>query len=286
LGLRSGVIAAVGTAGGATAAERERFLPPEGWIAARVTRVYAGDLVQVRIIQPGDPAEGRLRTVQLLGVAAPNAPAGYNAGCLDVASAWTASKLMVRDHLVYLEAEAGVRDNGRRLVRWVWAVTPDRVEPVLANEAMVARGFARAELVPGSPYAERLGRAQLAASGADLGLWAGCGAGASSIKLSFSAGALMGLQDDFNCEAFETQEEAQAVYAADPTDPSLLDDDNDGLACEDELPSGAPVIVGDVTPSGVGTAFRPAPDKAAPLALLGVAGLLAGTGMWMRRRAA
>ncbi|GAB3586117.1 excalibur calcium-binding domain-containing protein [Amycolatopsis endophytica] len=38
---------------------------------------------------------------------------------------------------------------------------------------------------------------------------------------------------DKNCSDFEYQEDAQAVYDADPSDPNNLDgDDNDGIACE------------------------------------------------------
>lgn len=42
---------------------------------------------------------------------------------------------------------------------------------------------------------------------------------------------------DLNCDDFTTQEEAQAVLDADPSDPNGLDADDDGIACED-LPSG------------------------------------------------
>jgi hypothetical protein len=42
----------------------------------------------------------------------------------------------------------------------------------------------------------------------------------------------------YNCSDFSTQEQAQAVYNSDPSDPNDLDGDNDGVACE-SLPSGA-----------------------------------------------
>ena len=38
---------------------------------------------------------------------------------------------------------------------------------------------------------------------------------------------------DLDCSNFITQEEAQAVYDADPSDPSGLDADSDGIACEE-----------------------------------------------------
>ena len=43
--------------------------------------------------------------------------------------------------------------------------------------------------------------------------------------------------DPFDCADFATQEEAQAEYDLDTADPSGLDDDSDGIACE-ELSSG------------------------------------------------
>ncbi|MCI5050912.1 MAG: excalibur calcium-binding domain-containing protein [Candidatus Pacebacteria bacterium] len=43
---------------------------------------------------------------------------------------------------------------------------------------------------------------------------------------------------DYNCDDFQTQEEAQRVYAQCDTDISRLDGDNDGIVCE-SLPSEA-----------------------------------------------
>ena len=43
--------------------------------------------------------------------------------------------------------------------------------------------------------------------------------------------------DPFDCADFDTQEEAQAEYDSDPSDPSGLDADEDGIACA-ELGSG------------------------------------------------
>jgi hypothetical protein len=42
--------------------------------------------------------------------------------------------------------------------------------------------------------------------------------------------------NDYNCSDFSTQEEAQATYDEDTSDPNHLDGDNDGIACE-RLPS-------------------------------------------------
>jgi hypothetical protein len=39
--------------------------------------------------------------------------------------------------------------------------------------------------------------------------------------------------DQFNCDDFSSQQEAQAVYDQDPSDPNGLDADDDGEACEE-----------------------------------------------------
>jgi hypothetical protein len=41
-----------------------------------------------------------------------------------------------------------------------------------------------------------------------------------------------GYSDELNCSDFSAQEESQAVYDQDPSDPNGLDRDNDGIACE------------------------------------------------------
>jgi hypothetical protein len=55
----------------------------------------------------------------------------------------------------------------------------------------------------------------------------------------FAFAPAVSAQQDLDCRDFATQEEAQAVYDADPSDPNGLDRDNDGIACE-TLPSGMP----------------------------------------------
>jgi hypothetical protein len=44
---------------------------------------------------------------------------------------------------------------------------------------------------------------------------------------------------DVDCNSFATQEEAQAAFDADTSDPNNLDDDNDGIACETLASGGA-----------------------------------------------
>jgi hypothetical protein len=47
------------------------------------------------------------------------------------------------------------------------------------------------------------------------------------------AAAVAHAQSDRDCSDFVFQEEAQAVFDSDPSDPNRLDADNDGIACED-----------------------------------------------------
>jgi hypothetical protein len=46
--------------------------------------------------------------------------------------------------------------------------------------------------------------------------------------------------DEYDCEDFSTQQEAQATFSQDPSDPYGLDDDNDGKACDTLLSSADP----------------------------------------------
>jgi len=46
------------------------------------------------------------------------------------------------------------------------------------------------------------------------------------------APALAAGTDRFNCDDFSTQQEAQIEYQKDTSDPSNLDNDGDGVACE------------------------------------------------------
>ena len=39
--------------------------------------------------------------------------------------------------------------------------------------------------------------------------------------------------DEFDCADFDTQQEAQGEFDSDPSDPSGLDADSDGIACEE-----------------------------------------------------
>lgn len=59
-------------------------------------------------------------------------------------------------------------------------------------------------------------------------------AAAISIPVLFASQAYA--YNNYNCDDFSTQEEAQDEYDSDYGDPNYLDGDDDGVACED-LPS-------------------------------------------------
>ncbi|MEU0074400.1 excalibur calcium-binding protein [Streptomyces sp. NPDC006332] len=61
---------------------------------------------------------------------------------------------------------------------------------------------------------------------------------------------------DLDCSDFTFQEEAQAVFNTDPSDPNRLDEDqgpDDGIACEALPRRGAPVISATSRPRGFAT---------------------------------
>ncbi len=49
---------------------------------------------------------------------------------------------------------------------------------------------------------------------------------------AFDPSPYIGKGNKFNCDAFATQAQAQAVLRADPRDPNRIDPDRDGIACE------------------------------------------------------
>ena len=94
--------------------------------------------------------------------------------------------------------------------------------------------------------------------------------------------------EDLDCADFATQEEAQAVYNQDPSDPNGLDADNDGIACEEgneDVGNGAVQYGTDEDGGEVVSGTVPEtdlPDTGGPggsMLLLPAAGLLLATGL-------
>ena len=56
---------------------------------------------------------------------------------------------------------------------------------------------------------------------------------ASLVIAGLASGSAMAQTDERDCRDYASQSEAQAALRADPTDPNNLDEDTDGVACDD-----------------------------------------------------
>ena len=79
--------------------------------------------------------------------------------------------------------------------------------------------------------------------------------------------------DQYDCQSFGSQESAQAELERDPSDPSNLDADDDGIACEDydygvSTSSPAPSPTPTASPTTTGTTTGTAPPTTPPDSIL------------------
>jgi micrococcal nuclease len=214
--------------------------------SATVTRVVDGDTVEIR------PAIGGIEEVRLIGVDTPETvdssegvePYGPKA------TQFTTSEL--EGKRVRFEFDQEREDQYGRLLAYV------RIGSQVFNETLLRQGYAQLYVVaPNDKYEARFRAAQQEARGAERGIWGltrqqqcelanrgngigegspGCGAGAPSNAPAPEApgqtlqGGTSGADSD--CADFPSQAAAQAELGRDPSDPSGLDDDGDGQACE------------------------------------------------------
>ena len=99
-----------------------------------------------------------------------------------------------------------------------------RADPSDPNNLDTDRDGIACEALPEPKDLSRVQRPATKASAAPTTVTAGPGA--------FDPGFYVGKGDAFNCKAFSSQAQAQAVLRADPRDPNRLDADRDGIACE------------------------------------------------------
>ncbi|WP_408958206.1 thermonuclease family protein [Natrinema sp. 74] len=207
-----------------------------------VTRVIDGDTLEVRF------PNGTIETLRLLGVdtpettlsrvspdefeGIPNTAVGrehlYDWG--RNATAYATETLHGETVQIAVDPQADRRGTFGRLLVYV---THDGEN---FNERLLSKGYARLYESPISKRdafeaAERNARANA------TGLWGFTGARAVGLDQRNSAdrsGSRPPLPADgeYDCEHFDTHEQAQTVLKRDPIDPHRLDADDDGIACE------------------------------------------------------
>lgn len=208
-----------------------------------VSRVVDGDTIEV------SPSIDDIADVRLIGVDTPETSGGTEPYGAE-ASAFTESALAGQQ--VALEFDVERIDPYGRVLAYVWL--PDGS---MFNETLVREGYAQvATFPPNVKYTDRFLDAQEEARIARRGLWGlppdelcqladrgnGIGGGCEiepTPEPATPAPAPGGA--DLDCSDFATQEEAQAVLNADPSDPNRLDAEGDGIACE-TLPSGVVAV--------------------------------------------
>jgi micrococcal nuclease len=139
-----------------------KSLPPDVGV---VERVVDGDTIDLRI-------GGRDERVRLIGIDTPELHTDSGVPeCFAVeASGFTAGELPIGSE-VRLERDVVGRDDYGRLLAYVYR----RVDGVLINELVVARGYARPlTIAPNDSLSRRFVGAAAAAEAADLGLWGTC----------------------------------------------------------------------------------------------------------------
>jgi hypothetical protein len=129
-------------------------------------------------------------------------------------------------------------------------------EPMVGFEALAGAGGSASRALS-FPARGAEGDVQLCAQVEEWTLAAGQGNLASAAAVTHSQGEIPG--DIYNCADFGYQEEAEEYLRRWPTDPSRLDGDDDGVACED-LPR-RPLAPAGPSPA---PAPAPAPVTAAP----------------------
>jgi micrococcal nuclease len=220
---------------------------PAGGVTVAVSRVVDVDTVEI------SPAIDGVGEVRLIGVDTPETvdPTEGVEPYGPQASAFAKRELSGRR--VGLEFDRERVDQYGRLLAYVHAGGS------LFNEELVAKGYAQAyPYPPNTAHAARFAAAQRKARAARLGIWGlstpqkceladrGNGIGEGSSGCTTGSGQQSGggpapgaggppppAAGDLDCSDFATQDEAQRVYDADPSDPNDLDGaPEDGVACE------------------------------------------------------
>ena len=214
-----------------------------------MTRVTDGDTMEVEF------ADGETDTVRLIGVDTPELTLGdispdeyegipdtqaardhlFNWG--ERASQFATEQLDGQEVRVVTDAEGDRRGSFGRLLAYIYVGDEN------FNRQLLDQGYAR---VYDSQFSLRgaFDSAESQARSNDVGLWDfdapetatptptpddGDGRGGLETPTPSNDG---NLPDPYDCSDFDSQEVAQQVLEDDPSDPSGLDEDGDGVACE------------------------------------------------------
>jgi endonuclease YncB( thermonuclease family) len=134
--------------------------------AAVVVSIADGDTVRLRGVGPGPLPDGETVRVRLLEVDSPETEV-----CGYAEATATLTGLLPRGATVRVARDRDLQDRFDRYLLYLWTE-----DGRFVNEAMVARGYARAVLFrPNDAYIDRLRAAEDAARASRRGLWASCG---------------------------------------------------------------------------------------------------------------
>jgi endonuclease YncB( thermonuclease family) len=216
-------------------------------VPASVVRVVDGDTVDVQL------PDSRTERIRLIGIDTPEVVDPRKpVQCFGREASAHAHELLDGQFVsLELDASQGERDVYGRLLAYVWLADGRNF-----GEAMIADGYAH-EYTYNQPYTYLVAfsAAQDAAITNQLGLWspATCAGDtqqpadtiaapppviapppppAVAPLTGFDPTKYIGQGNLYNCSAFASQADAQAVLRADPRDPNGLDGDRDGIACE------------------------------------------------------
>lgn len=231
-----------------TTSDSEADSPIDGGTArmATVTRVIDGDTVEVKF------SDGTVDTVRLIGVDTPETTLSKT----DPPEFGFSDTTQSRDHLFNWGKEAESFANnelGGKQVRVVTDPEGDRrgsFGRLLAyiyydggtnfNQELVETGHARRYDDSSFTLRDKLGSIEEEAQSNNRGLWDFDGGDATPTTTSEDGGDVVtptpsndpDSSDPYDCGDFDSQEQAQAVLENTPGDPSGLDGDGNGVACE------------------------------------------------------
>lgn len=221
-------------------------------VTGTVRRVIDGDTVDVAV------ASGKVERVRIIGLDTPEVVDPRKpVQCFGREASARAKELLPIGSAVTLQGDPSqdARDRYGRVLAHVLVDASDGGSPSFAVR-MIGDGYAHHYVyrVP-STWAADLAAAEADAQANARGLWSpdtcagqaypkrdleddGEAPASTAVVVgapdpdAFDPSPYIGKGDAFNCAAFKSQADAQAVLRADPKDPNRLDPDRDGVACE------------------------------------------------------